>query len=129
MPSTAKIPTAGDSLEELKHALRRFAADRDWGQFHSPKNLACALSVEAAELLEHFQWLSEAQSQDLGADQRAAVRLELADVLLYLLQLAERLQIDLLDAAREKLVLNARKYPVERARGSSRKYTDWQEDQ
>ncbi len=129
MPSTAKTPTAGDSLEELKHALRRFAADRDWGQFHSPKNLACALSVEAAELLEHFQWLSEAQSQDLGADQRAAVRLELADVLLYLLQLAERLQIDLLDAAREKLVLNARKYPVERARGSSRKYTDWQEDQ
>ena len=109
-------------------ALRQFAAERDWAQFHSPKNLACALSVEAAELLEQFQWLTDAQSEDLSAGQRVAVGREMADVLLYLLQIADRLRIDLVAAAREKLELNARKYPVERARGSSRKYDEAQED-
>jgi dCTP diphosphatase len=112
------------TIESLTEALRRFAAERDWAQFHSPKNLASALTVEAAELLEQFQWLTEEQSRTLDAARLAAVRHEIADVLLYLLQLADQLQIDVLAAARDKLALNAQKYPVERARGSSRKYDE-----
>jgi NTP pyrophosphatase (non-canonical NTP hydrolase) len=111
-------------LEELRGALRRFAAERDWDRFHSPKNLAAALSVEASELLEHFQWLSEGESQTLEPAKREAVSQELADVLLYLVRLADRLDVDLAAAARRKLQLNAEKYPVERARGSHRKYTE-----
>lgn len=110
------------ALESLRDELRRFAADRDWNQFHSPKNLASALTVEAAELLEHFQWLTEEQSGNLASDARAGVAQELADVFLYLLQLADKLDVDLVEAARDKLALNARKYPVERSRGHSRKY-------
>ena len=110
------------TLDSLTHALRRFAAERDWEQFHSPKNLAAALTVEAAELLEHFQWLTEEQSRNLSADKRAAVSHEIADVLLYLLQIADKLQIDVIAAANEKLALNAAKYPVAQARGSSMKY-------
>ena len=112
------------ALESLTHALRRFAAERDWDQFHSPKNLASALTVEAAELLEHFQWLTEEQSRNLPADKRTAVSHELADVLLYLLQIADKLQIDLVAAAEDKLRLNASKYPAARSRGSSRKYSE-----
>jgi dCTP diphosphatase len=112
------------TIESLTQALRRFAAEREWEQFHSPKNLACALSVEAAELLEQFQWLTEAQSGTLYAAKLEAVRHEIADVFLYLLQLADRLNVDLAEAAREKLELNAQKYPVERSRGSSRKYDE-----
>jgi dCTP diphosphatase len=108
-----------DSLIALRDALRRFAADRDWNRFHAPKNLAAALSVEAAELLEHFQWLTEAQSDALPAETLEAVRLEMADVLLYLVRMADRLGVDLVQAGRDKLVLNAEKYPVERARGRS----------
>src|SRR5512140_3750040 len=99
------------SLQSLTEALRRFAAEREWEQFHSPKNLACALAVEAAELLEPFQWLTEEQSRNLSSEQRGAVAHEMADVFLYLLQLADKLQIDLAAAARDKLALNARKYP------------------
>jgi NTP pyrophosphatase (non-canonical NTP hydrolase) len=112
----------GDPLIALRDALRVFAAERDWEQFHAPKNLAAALSVEAAELLEPFQWLSEAQSQALPPETLAAVRLEMADVLLYLVRLADRLDVDLAQAARDKLVLNAVKYPVGKARGRSAKY-------
>ena len=111
-------------LDSLTQALRRFAAERDWDQFHSPKNLAAALTVEAAELLEHFQWLTEDESRHLAADRRAEVGQEMADVLLYLLQIADKLQIDLIAAAHEKLMLNAVKYPVEHARGSSAKYSE-----
>lgn len=111
-------------IQELQATLRRFAEERDWGQFHSPKNLATALSVEAAELLENFQWLTEEQSRNLSPEQREQVGEEIADVLLYLLQLADKLQIDPMDAVKKKLALNAEKYPVERARGTSRKYTD-----
>jgi NTP pyrophosphatase (non-canonical NTP hydrolase) len=111
-------------LEELTRRLREFAAQRDWEQFHSPKNLAAALSVEAAEVLEHFQWLTEQESLALPAERRRDIGLELADVLLYLLRLADRLGIDLADAATRKLAINAEKYPVERARGSNRKYTE-----
>ncbi len=111
-------------LKALREALRTFATERDWDQFHSPKNLAAALSVEAAELLEHFQWLTDEQSRSLSPEQLQPIREELADVLLYLIRLADKLDVDLLAAAEAKLVLNARKYPVDKARGSSRKYTD-----
>ena len=103
-----------NSLEELAVFLRNFAAERSWEPFHSPKNLAMALSVEAAELTEHFQWLTERQSLELDEKQREAVALEMADVLIYLVRMADRLDIDLLDAARRKVVLNAKKYPAER---------------
>lgn len=111
-----------DSLNDLAGDLRRFAADREWEQFHAPKNLAAALTVEAAELLEHFQWMPEAQSRTLDAAKRDEVALEIADVLLYLVRLADVLGIDPVAAARVKMQLNAERYPVERARGSSRKY-------
>ena len=112
------------SIEELRAALQRFASDRDWDQFHSPKNLAIALSVEAAELLEHFQWTPEAESEVLTPDQHGKVREEIADVLLYLIRLADKLNIDLLAAASDKIQVNAAKYPVDKARGSSKKYTE-----
>jgi NTP pyrophosphatase (non-canonical NTP hydrolase) len=112
------------TIESLTQALRRFAEERDWEQFHSPKNLAAALTVEAAELLEHFQWLTEEQSRNLPEDKRAAVSHEIADVLLYLLQIADKLQIDIVAAANEKLALNAVKYPVAQARGISMKYNE-----
>lgn len=112
------------ALAELTAELRRFAKERDWDQFHSPKNLAAALSVEAGELLEHFQWLTEQQSRELPPDKREAIALELADVLLYLLRLSDQLGIDLTDAARRKIKINAGKYPADRARGSHKKYTE-----
>jgi len=108
----------------LTERLRTFAKARDWSQFHSPKNLAAALSVECGELLEHFQWLTEEQSRHLTENQKQAVTMEVADVFIYLLQLCDTLHIDLLGAANEKLALNELKYPVERARGSSKKYTE-----
>lgn len=111
-------------LNTLRDALRKFAAERDWDQFHSPKNLASALSVEAAELLECFQWLSEEQSRNLNPEQLAAVRDELADVLVYLVRLADKLDVNLLDAVREKMVKNALKYPADKARGSIKKYSE-----
>ncbi len=110
------------SLEQLRTAVRAFAAERDWDQFHSPKNLAMALSVEAAELLEHFQWLSEPASRDLSPEQRAEVGAEMADVLIYLVRLADKLEVDLLQAAQAKMAINARKYPADKVRGSARKY-------
>ena len=116
--------TGNDALDELRARLRSFAAERDWRQFHAPKNLAIALSVEAAELLEHFQWLSEDDSRRLPAADLAKVREEIADVLLYLVRLADELNVDLAAAARDKIELNARKYPVDKARGSSRKSTE-----
>lgn len=111
-----------DSLDDLAQQLDRFARDRDWQQFHAPKNLACALVVEAGELLEHFQWLTEQQSLALSPEKRAEVGAEVADVLLYLIQLANTLGIDPIAAAQAKLKLNAQKYPVDLARGSSAKY-------
>ena len=113
-----------DALLPLTQALRTFAQEREWGPFHTPKNLACALSVEAAELLEHFQWLTDAQSQALTADKKSEVAAEAADVFLYLLQLCDKLNIDLMDAAQRKLLTNAEKYPVDKARGSAKKYTE-----
>ncbi|HYM44268.1 MAG TPA: nucleotide pyrophosphohydrolase [Steroidobacteraceae bacterium] len=122
--SDKPIPATPDLLEDLQLKLRRFAAERDWDQFHSPKNLAMALSVEAAELLEHFQWLSDAESSALTPETRGRVAEELADVLLYLVRLADKLDVDLTAAAFEKLKLNATKYPADKARGSSKKYSE-----
>ena len=113
-----------DSLTDLTEQLERFARDRDWQQFHSPKNLASALVVEAAELLEHFQWLTEEQSRQLPSDKRDAVSAEIADVLLYAIQLASALKIDPIAAAQAKLKLNEQKYPADKARGTSKKYDE-----
>jgi NTP pyrophosphatase (non-canonical NTP hydrolase) len=118
-------PSAGsDPILRLRDQLRQFAAERDWDQYHSPKNLAAALSVEAAELLEPFQWLSEEQSRSLPPESLEQVTQELADVFLYLIRLADRLNVDLAAAAARKIELNARKYPVDKSRGSAAKYTD-----
>jgi NTP pyrophosphatase (non-canonical NTP hydrolase) len=111
-------------LTQLRDALRQFAAERDWDQFHSPKNLAAALAVEAAELLEPFQWLTEEQSRRLPPEELARVRDEMADVLNYLVRLADKLDVNLLEAARDKMQKNAVKYPVDKARGSARKYSE-----
>jgi NTP pyrophosphatase (non-canonical NTP hydrolase) len=113
-----------NSLIGLRDALREFAAQRDWDQFHSPKNLAMALCVEAAELLQNFQWLTDEQSTALSNEVAARVREEMADVLLYLVRLADKLDVNLLEAAESKIQSNALKYPIEKARGSSKKYTE-----
>lgn len=113
-----------DSLQELRVQLGRFAHERDWQQFHSPKNLASALIVEAGELLEHFQWSTEEQSRSFPPEKLEAVGSEIADVLLYLIQLADALGIDPVAAAQAKLHINAQKYPADRVRGSSAKYTE-----
>ena len=114
---------SSDVFLNLRDELRKFSAERDWDQFHSPKNIATALSVEASELLENFQWLTEEQSRALPREQLVAVHKEMADVLLYLIQLADKLNVNLIEAAQAKLLENAQKYPIEKARGSSKKYT------
>lgn len=111
-------------IESLRVQLREFAASRDWGQYHSPKNLAMALLVEAAELLETFQWLSEEQSRKLAPEALAAASDEVADVLLYLIRLSDELGIDPIASANRKILANAKKYPVHKARGNSKKYTE-----
>lgn len=113
-----------DDLASLRDALRKFAEERDWDQFHSPKNLASALVVEAGELLEEFQWLTEEQSSNLSGEQKNRVQNELADVFVYLVRLSDKLGIDLVEAARAKIIRNEEKYPVEKARGNAKKYTE-----
>ncbi len=112
-------------LADLKQRMREFVAERDWERFHSPKNLAMALSVEASELVELFQWLTEEESAALDGERRRQVAEELADVLVYLVRIADRLDIDLLQAAEMKLGQNAQKYPAERVRGRARKYDEY----
>lgn len=114
-----------DQLEALKAKLQSFADERDWDQFHSPKNLSMALSVEASELVECFQWLTEEQSKNLTQEQRQAVIDEMADVQIYLLRLATKLDVNLLKAAEQKIVKNEAKYPAEKVKGSSKKYTEY----
>ena len=109
-------------LDDLRDRLRAFSAEREWDQFHSPKNLAMALSAESSELLEIFLWATEEESRNLPADKRAAASEEIADVLLYLVRIADKLGIDPVEAAQAKMVANARRYPVEKARGNSTKY-------
>lgn len=110
-------------LKELGDIVRAFSAERDWLRFHTPKNLAMALSVEAAELLEHYQWLPTGADHELDDAAREGVRHEMADVLVYLIQLANHNGVDLYQAVLEKMELNRKKYPVEQARGSAKKYT------
>lgn len=112
-----------DTLETLRARLAEFAAERDWDQFHNPKNLAMAVAGEAGELVEHFQWLTFEQAAHLPRTTREEVALECADVLLFLLRLCDKLDIDLAAAAKKKLALNAKKYPVEKSRGRATKYT------
>ncbi len=113
-----------NDMTALKLKLRDFASERDWDKFHSPKNLSMALSVEASELLEIFQWLSEDESLKLPDDKLMHAREEIGDILNYAVRLADKLGIDPLDAAFEKIEKNHRKYPVEKSRGISRKYTE-----
>jgi dCTP diphosphatase len=115
-----------DSLEDLRTRVNQFVAERDWAQFHTPKNLAMAMVVEAAELVEQFQWDTPTESQHLPAGKREAVSHELADTFVYLLRIAEVLEIDLIQAANQKIDLNALKYPVEKAKGSNAKYTQYE---
>lgn len=114
-----------EPLNALRQQLRDFASERDWAQFHTPKNLASALCVEAAELLEPFQWLATGNSEELDESQRQAIRHEMADVLSYLILLADKLDVDLIAATREKIALNALKYPAGQVRGDARKYSDY----
>ncbi len=115
-----------DSLEALRERLRNFVRERDWDQFHSPKNLAMAMIVEAAELVEHFQWMTEQESKDLTPEKLAQVEHEIADTFVYLLRISEVLGVDIIQAANRKIDLNALKYPVEKARGRNTKYTEFE---
>jgi len=108
-------------LNTLKIRLRDFADTRDWNQFHSPKNLSMALSAEASEIIEHFQWLTEEQSKNLPQNKLDEVATELADTLIYLIRLADKLDIDLLTAAQNKIEINEQKYPVDKAKGNAKK--------
>lgn len=121
----AQPAPAQDSLIQLRDLARAFAAERDWGQFHTPKNLAMALTVEAAELAEHFQWLPTGAAHELDERKREGIRHELADVMLYLIQLADKTGVDLRSAVLEKMELNRAKYPAEQVRGDMRKYNEY----
>jgi NTP pyrophosphatase (non-canonical NTP hydrolase) len=112
-------------LESLRDLVRQFADERDWDKFHTPKNLATALAVEASELLEPFQWLTSGDKNELDEGKQAAIRHEMADVLLYLVRLADKLDVDLYRACLEKIDINRAKYPAEKVRGDSRKYSDY----
>lgn len=112
-------------MEELVQKLREFAEERDWDQFHSPKNLVMALSVEVSEIVEHFQWLTPEQSQELSPDKLSELKDEIGDVLIYLIRLADKLGIDPINAALEKIEKNGKKYPVARVKGKSLKYTEY----
>ena len=112
-------------MEDLIKKLRQFAKDRDWEQFHSPKNLSMALAVEAAEILEIFQWLTEDQSRKLDQKTENKVKEEIGDIQIYLARLSDQLGFSPLEAAREKLKKNQKKYPPEKAKGSAKKYTEF----
>ncbi|CAE6793992.1 nucleotide pyrophosphohydrolase [Paraburkholderia aspalathi] len=114
-------------LASLRDLVRQFADERDWDKFHTPKNLATALSVEASELLEPFQWLTTGDKSELDESKQTAIRHEMADVLLYLVRLADKLDVDLYQACLEKIDVNRTKYPAEKVRGDSRKYSDYQD--
>lgn len=114
-----------DTLDSLRQRLAAFARDRDWEQFHSPKNLSMALIAEAAELVEHFQWLSEEQSSRLPAKKLEEVRLELADIQIYLIRIADRLGVDLVRAAMDKIEVNELRYPVDKVRGDARRAAEY----
>ena len=113
-----------EKLEDLTEKIRQFCQERDWDRYHSPKNLAMALIVETGELIEHFQWLTEEQSRNPGPDKIAAIREEVGDVLIYLANLCDKLSIDPVAAAHDKLDKNRKKYPASRVKGKALKYTE-----
>lgn len=115
-----------DSLQAIRSRIQAFVEERDWQQFHSPKNLAMAMIVEAAELVEHFQWMTEQESREVSAEKKEQIGQELADTFVYLLRIADVLEINLIEATNRKLDINAKKYPVEKARGRNDKYTEYQ---
>jgi len=115
-----------DSLNELRMRVNTFVEERDWAQFHSPKNLAMAMIVEASEVVEHFQWMTEQESKNLNAETKEQVGQELSDTFVYLLRIAEVCGVDLIEATNKKIDLNAKKYPIEKCKGSNAKYTDYQ---
>ena len=119
------MPSDNNDLIHLRDEVRSFVSERDWDQFHKPKNLASALCVEAAELLEHFQWLDSGSKEELGDARREQVGHEMADVLVYLVRLADKLDIDLGQAVTDKMVLNRAKYPADKVRGDARKYNEY----
>src|SRR5215207_575068 len=112
-------------LEDLRSAISAFIQERDWEQFHSPKNLAMALSVEVAEIVEHFQWLTEEDSKNLPPEKVAEVREEIGDVMIYLTELAQKLGIDPVEAAKAKVEINGKKYPADLVKGKASKYTEY----
>lgn len=116
-----------DSLEGLRQRLALFAKVRDWDQFHNPKNLSMALIGEAAELVEHFQWLSAEQSEQLSAKKLDEVRLELADILIYLIRIADRMDIDLIRAVQDKIEINEQRYPQDKVKGSAKRAEEYKE--
>lgn len=116
-----------DSVENLRARIAAFAAVRDWDQFHSPKNLSMALIAECAELIEHFQWMSETQSRSLDPAKLEAISYELADILIFLIRIADKLGVDLIEAANAKIVINERRYPTERVRGSAKRAEEYED--
>jgi dCTP diphosphatase len=115
-----------DSIGALKARINQFVEERDWAQFHSPKNLAMAMIVEAGEVVEHFQWMTEEESRHLDSVKKEQVGQELSDTFVYLLRIAEVCGIDLIEAANKKIDLNAKKYPVDKVKGSNAKYTEYE---
>jgi dCTP diphosphatase len=113
------------SVNELRDTIRAFIEERDWEKFHSPKNLAMALGVEVAEIVEHFQWLTEEESKNLPPEKRAELREEIGDVMIYLIELADKLGIDPVEAAKAKVAINGQKYPVDLVKGKASKYTEY----
>lgn len=122
-----KKPELRNDLGELRELVRQFVAERDWDKFHTPKNLATALSIEASELLEPFQWLVSGDKTELDDVKLTAIRHEMADVLVYLVRLADKMDVDLFQAVLEKMALNRVKYPADKVRGDSRKYSDYKD--
>jgi NTP pyrophosphatase (non-canonical NTP hydrolase) len=112
-------------LQNIRDQIRSFVEERDWDQFHTPKNLAMALSVEAAELLEPFQWMQTGNLAELDNKKLEQIRHEMADVLVYLIRLADKLDVDLSAAFSEKMALNRAKYPADKVRGDARKYSEY----
>jgi NTP pyrophosphatase (non-canonical NTP hydrolase) len=115
------------TLQQLKERMADFVRERDWEQYHTPKNLSMSIAIEAAELMEHFQWLTVEGSQNLPAEALADIGEELADIVIYSLSLANALKLDLAETVSNKMDKNVRKYPSEKVRGKAHKYT-WYQD-
>lgn len=114
-----------DSIQQLNQRLLKFAQDRDWEQFHDPKNLSMALIAECAELVEHFQWLTPEQSMNLNAEKKQEVAMEMADIFIYLIRCAQRLDIDLIEVANQKTTINENRFPIEKVKGIAGRTTEF----